>query len=148
LHIRCKSCHGTVWVEHLDAAGQSESIQCKTCGQDYRVEGARWLRSGGRRLAVEARKLAEKHDIDLPGAYSVLCGIMDAEEVRELGHRESPACRTTPKALQPTETDGRIVYDRAFQPAIDAGLLTPYQAEIRVDSDSGGTWVTVSFPVV
>ena len=26
-------------------------------------------------------------------------------------------------------------------------LLTPYQAEIRVDSDSGGTWVTVSFPV-
>jgi signal transduction histidine kinase len=26
-------------------------------------------------------------------------------------------------------------------------LLSPYQAEIRVDSDSGGTWVTVSFPV-
>ncbi|MBM4300625.1 MAG: HAMP domain-containing histidine kinase [Deltaproteobacteria bacterium] len=26
-------------------------------------------------------------------------------------------------------------------------LLAPYQAEIRVDSDSGGTWVTVSFPV-
>jgi signal transduction histidine kinase len=26
-------------------------------------------------------------------------------------------------------------------------LLTPYQAEIRVDSDSGGTWVTVTFPV-
>ena len=26
-------------------------------------------------------------------------------------------------------------------------LLTPYQAEFRVDSDSGGTWVTVSFPV-
>lgn len=25
-------------------------------------------------------------------------------------------------------------------------LLAPYQAEIRVDSDSGGTWVTVSFP--
>jgi len=26
-------------------------------------------------------------------------------------------------------------------------LLTPYRAEIRVDSNSGGTWVTVSFPV-
>jgi signal transduction histidine kinase len=26
-------------------------------------------------------------------------------------------------------------------------LLTPYQAEIRVDSDARGTWVTVSFPV-
>jgi signal transduction histidine kinase len=26
-------------------------------------------------------------------------------------------------------------------------LLTPYQAEIRVDSDSGGTWVTITFPV-
>jgi len=26
-------------------------------------------------------------------------------------------------------------------------LLAPYQTEIRVDSDSGGTWVTVSFPV-
>ena len=26
-------------------------------------------------------------------------------------------------------------------------LLAPYQAEIRVDSNSGGTWVTVSFPV-
>ena len=25
-------------------------------------------------------------------------------------------------------------------------LLAPYQAEIRVDSDPGGTWVTVSFP--
>jgi signal transduction histidine kinase len=25
-------------------------------------------------------------------------------------------------------------------------LLDPYQAEIRVDSDAGGTWVTVSFP--
>ena len=26
-------------------------------------------------------------------------------------------------------------------------LLTPYQAEIRVDSDSCGTWVTVTFPM-
>jgi len=26
-------------------------------------------------------------------------------------------------------------------------LLAPYQAEIRVDSNSGGTWITVSFPV-
>ena len=26
-------------------------------------------------------------------------------------------------------------------------LLAPYQAEIRVDSDSGGTWVTVSLPL-
>jgi signal transduction histidine kinase len=26
-------------------------------------------------------------------------------------------------------------------------LLSPYQAEIRVDSDAGGTWVTVTFPV-
>ena len=26
-------------------------------------------------------------------------------------------------------------------------LLAPYQAEIRVDSDAGGTWVTISFPV-
>ena len=26
-------------------------------------------------------------------------------------------------------------------------LLSPYQAEIRVDSDSGGTWVTITFPV-
>ncbi|MDO9533453.1 MAG: HAMP domain-containing sensor histidine kinase [Deltaproteobacteria bacterium] len=26
-------------------------------------------------------------------------------------------------------------------------LLTPYQAEIRVDSDSGGAWVTVTFPL-
>jgi two-component system, NtrC family, sensor kinase len=26
-------------------------------------------------------------------------------------------------------------------------LLAPYQAEIRVDSNSGGTWVTLSFPV-
>jgi signal transduction histidine kinase len=26
-------------------------------------------------------------------------------------------------------------------------LLIPYQADIRVDSNSGGTWVTVSFPV-
>jgi two-component system, NtrC family, sensor kinase len=26
-------------------------------------------------------------------------------------------------------------------------LLAPYQAEIRVDSHSGGTWVTVTFPV-
>lgn len=26
-------------------------------------------------------------------------------------------------------------------------LLTPYQAEIRVDSHSGGTWVTITFPV-
>jgi signal transduction histidine kinase len=26
-------------------------------------------------------------------------------------------------------------------------LLTPYQAEIRVDSHSGGTWLTVTFPV-
>ena len=27
-------------------------------------------------------------------------------------------------------------------------LLTPYQAEIRVDSDSSGTWMTVTFPMV
>jgi hypothetical protein len=71
----------------------------------------------------------------MPGAYSVLFGVMGAEEVRDLGHHESSACRTASKSPQPAGAEDQPAYDRAFQPAIDAGQLSPAQAAERGKRD-------------
>ncbi len=141
MHIRCKSCHGTIWVEPPDSLEPVRSSRCKSCAQDYSFDGLMQLRSGARRLASDARKLAETHGIDLPGAYSVLFGIMTPDEVLELGKGGSTATLTTTMepepqetettAAEPEEIEGRQAYDRAFQPAIDAGLLSTLEATRR-----------------
>ena len=131
MHIRCKGCHGTIWVERQGSAEPLAVLQCRTYGQDYRLEEAHRLRPGEKRLAREARKIAKTYGIDMPGAYSVLFGMMSAEDVLELGHNASTACRSTAVAPPSTEPGKRIPYDSAWQPAIDAGLLTAYQAAQR-----------------
>lgn len=131
MHIRCKSCHGTIWVEPPGPSEPVPSVRCKTCAQDYSVDGLERLRSSERRLAIDGRKIAETHGVDLPGAYSVLLGIMTAEEVLELGDSSSAACRTTTTAPAPPQPESRPAYDRAFQPAIEAGLLSVLEATRR-----------------
>lgn len=147
MHIRCKKCHGTIWVEPPGATEDAPAIRCKKCAQEYVLDGSESLRAGERRLAMDARKIAEEHGVDLPGAYSVLFGIMKPEEVLELAGGGSAKAQTpppapplaSPLALAPApapeaETvhpEVRLTYDRAFQTSIDAGLLSVQEATAR-----------------
>lgn len=131
MHIRCKSCHGTIWIESQGTAEQALEFRCKGCAQQYCVKGLRRLRSGEARYAKEARRIAERNGVDMPGAYSVLFGILTAHEVRELGHPGSTACRTGKETPPATQSENALSYDKAFQPAIDDGILSVYQAGQR-----------------
>jgi hypothetical protein len=130
LILRCRSCHGTVWVQTEQATAKSTPATCRDCGQRYRLEASAGLRAAGHKLHEEARKLAQKESIDLPGAYSVLLGVMPIDEVRELAQPLAGAAppaevRGAPDKLQ------ELSYDPAFGEAVAAGLLTPRQAMER-----------------
>jgi hypothetical protein len=127
--LRCGKCHATVWI-HPTARRAGGAVACD-CGQTYVLQ--RWPRLPGdeRLLAKRARELAREQEIDLPGAYSVLLGTATVQELRELGGPASPACRTVP-----AEAPRPCRYDRAFQPAIDAGLLSEMQAAERGNRDA------------
>lgn len=130
MRIRCGDCHETIWVQPARADGDPGSVTCEHCGREFRLRGRGRNGSSDDALAKAARRLAKDESVDLPGAYSVLLGIMTLEELRELSEPGSTACRTGP-----TEDRGRHRYDRAFQPAIDAGQLTPRQAAERGNRD-------------
>jgi hypothetical protein len=115
-----------VWFQAVAAQSRHAAVTCGGCGQVYALD----LPVGGA-LAARARRLARLNDIDLPGAYSLLLGIMTVEELRELGESGSTPCRTAP-----VDDPGPHRYDRAFQPAIDEGLLTPRQAAERGKRDA------------
>lgn len=133
--IRCKACQEAVWIE-AERLGAG-SVTCDRCGQEYRIDSARKLKNAERRLSDEARRVAQREKIDLPGAYSVTLGLMTAAEVRELGHGGSIACRTTPTEEAaapeaPAKADPHAQrFDPAFRQAVEAGLLTSRQARER-----------------
>ena len=123
--IRCGKCHSAVWIQP-GARESGSSVTCGRCGQEYVLKNWGKLRGDQRALAARARRLAKERKLDLPGAYSLLLGVATVEELRELGDADSPSCRTAPAS------DSRArQYDKAFQPAIDAGLLTTRQAADR-----------------
>lgn len=135
MFIRCKSCHGTVWLEISKPGTGASKATCKHCGQHYEVEGGTGSGRNGERLSESARRLACDEDVDLPGAYSVLLGIMRLEELREV----SRPAQVAASAEQPRSTgvDARPArFDPAFKEAIDAGHLTARQAMERGGRDS------------
>jgi hypothetical protein len=115
-----------VWFQAAAAQSRHAAVTCGGCGQVYALD----MPSGGS-LATRARRLARLNDVDLPGAYSLLLGIMTVEQLRELGDAGSTPCRTAP-----VDDPSPHRYDRAFQPAIDEGLLTPRQAAERGKRDA------------
>jgi len=124
--IRCKNCHGTVWVQPPDMKSRTTQVACRSCGQAYDLS----LRLPARRLAEQARRLAKEEGIDLPGAYSATLGIMTPEQVREVGSAGSTAPR--PTVADNPEEDARLQrFDPAFQEAVSAGTLTARQARER-----------------
>lgn len=93
------------------------------------------MRSAGQKLHEEARRLAQTQGIDLPGAYSVLLGVMPLEEVLEFGNggpAEAVPLEKTPAAALKQE----VLYDPAFAQAVEAGLLSARQAMERGKRDA------------
>jgi hypothetical protein len=126
MHIRCGSCHGSIWVEVAALTAEQHPVKC-ACGRNYMLEGGRAAEEAGERLAAEARQLAREAQLDLPSAYSVLLGAMSLEDVLELGDSSAGSASHDASRAQPS----RSAYDSGFQPSIDAGLLTPIQAMQR-----------------
>ncbi len=99
---------------------------CRRCERSYVLQVSEFLRSTGERFSELARRCASDNDIDLPSAYSVLYGVLDLKEIRDL-QKKSAALHARSGA--PVRTD--LEFDPAFQDAVDAGLLTPSQAARR-----------------
>jgi hypothetical protein len=112
---------------HISSEAAGRSSACRACGQRYEVEALK--RTTEQRLFEDSRRLAQQHSIDVPGAYSVLLGIMTLEEVREIGEAGSPG----PAQGQDLQ---EIHYDPAFGKAVADGLLTARQAMERGNRES------------
>ncbi len=82
-------------------------------------------------MSEKAHRLAKEHAVDLPGAYSVLLGVMTLEDLAELARAGLRPCGTAQNSGEDLHT-----YDLDFQPAIDEGLLTPRQASERGQRDA------------
>ncbi len=126
MYIRCRDCHGSIWIPSEEDAIEAVTAACRRCERSYVLEVSEFLRSTGERLSELARRCASDNDIDLPSAYSVLYGVLDLKEIRDL-QKKSAAIHARSKAQAPAA----IEFDPAFQDAVDAGLLTPAQAARR-----------------
>jgi hypothetical protein len=125
LYIRCATCHGSVWVTTDGAQSGSQQVACKTCRQSYELRLSD-VGATAARLSLRGRQYALDHGIDLPGAYSVLLGIMGLDDVRDLGQDSRV------QSAAPAAPDG-ISVDCDFEKAIAAGWLTRLQALQRGD---------------
>lgn len=122
MHIRCKQCHGSVQILlEADPKGRT-GTSCTGCGQQYELKLSG---SKAERLLADARRIALEHQIDLPGAYSVLVGVMDLDQVRAL---QDPARSVAPAPAADAGGGRKLRYDPAFHEAVEAGFLTPQQA--------------------
>jgi len=133
MHIRCKQCHGSVQFLLDDAADPPVRTSCPICGQTYLLKLSGNSTALKERLFTRARRLAQEHGIDLPGAYSMLVGVMDLEQVRAM-HGPSRGADPGPPATAGRRPDER--YDPAFDDAVEAGFLTPMQALARGKRDA------------
>ncbi len=129
--IRCRACHGIVWVQPVHSECGTATVRCGSCGQQYVLESWKPSPRADRAMSVRAHRLAKEHGVDLPGAYSLLLGIMSARDLRDLGGVSS-----TPDTSAGGSDDTAHSYDPEFQPAIDEGLLTPRQAAERGQRDA------------
>ena len=88
------------------------------------------------RLLVRARRVAEENDIDLPGAYSVVVGVMDLDRLQDLEAPSPTIDDPDPPAADPDPpadaAQGRpLRYDPGFRSAVKEGLLTSAEAFAR-----------------
>jgi hypothetical protein len=117
-----------VWVEPARLAEPRVLVRCSGCGRQATLEGGHAGGAATDRLAEEARQLAREAQIDLPSAYAVLLGAMSFEEVLQRDDTGADAGAAASPGRGSTRLGG---YDPAFQPAIDAGHLSPLQAMQR-----------------
>ncbi len=112
---------------------QERGITCVTCGRAYALARVRELGATPTERYRRAMSHANKHDVDLATAYSVLLGILrpgTSPESTSLQQSttEAPAgAEVVPSAKPATE------YDVGFIPAVAEGHLTVRQAVERGD---------------
>lgn len=121
MFIRCKRCHNSVWVETSELKDGVATGSCRTCNQDYSVGGL--SAKSSQDLATATRRLAQEQQIDLPGAYSVQLKVMNLDAVREV----SPAIAAAAAIAELPQEE----FDPAFQPSVEACLLTASEAARR-----------------
>jgi predicted Zn finger-like uncharacterized protein len=129
--IRCKTCHGSVWVEYSSAPPDGRAVRtvCEGCGQRYEL-GSPPTTAAARKLSNDARRLAREKSIDLPAAYSVLLGVIKIDEVFEVSSTVPPEPTPAGKGKGKADTTP-VTYDPAFTEAVESGRLTPKQAMAR-----------------
>ncbi len=126
VYIRCSKCHGAVWIPDASKDNTETERTCGECGAAYRIEILRSFENTRNRLGRAARELGREKGIDLPGAYSVLLGVMSLEQLVEIGEATlAPAVTLQSEARS---SPGLFDYDPEYKGAVSEGLLTARQA--------------------
>ncbi len=140
MYIRCRRCHGAVWMLEPSQLRTDRERICEQCGAGYRMGILKSFEKSRDRLAGAAREYAQLHCVDLPGAYSVLLGVMTFEELVEVGRelkiagpvRPASPVEATAKTSTPVRTTtaptAEFAYDPEYRPSVEQGFLTPVQA--------------------
>ncbi len=129
MYIRCRDCHGSIWIPSEEDAVEAVTAACRRCDRSYVLEVSEFLRSTGERFSELARCCASDNDIDLPSAYSVLYGVLDLKEIRDL-QKKSAAIH----ARSETPTAVGLEFDPAFQDAVPG---RPARAARGIRRESG-----------
>ncbi len=120
VYIRCSRCHGAVWMPDASRHNTATEHTCENCGAGYRIEILRSFEKTRDRLGRAAREFGQEEGIDLPGAYSVLLGVMSLEQLVEIAEAKlSSSSQGSP---------GLFDYDPEYKGAVAEGLLTARQA--------------------
>jgi len=124
MQFRCRSCQAAVWIQKTVRTKNRAIVKCHTCPQEYDL-GSILERADPADLHRDALALAKGSEIDLPAAYSVLLGILTANEARD--GSDPSLCASDDRA----DRGADVSFDPAFADAIKAGDLTPAQAMKR-----------------
>ena len=116
MRIRCGACHGSIWIQTVNATEEQELAVCGDCSQKYDLR-PRLKDADLYDFQRDAHDFARNAGVDLPAAYSILLGITTLAKVQDM--------------LQQSAGSGKASFDRSFADAVAAGRLSPQQAAMR-----------------
>ena len=143
MYIRCADCMASSWIPSLSPGEAAARASCQSCGRSYELHPVAELGQTAREHYRTATQFAAENAVDLPGAYSVLLGIMHLDQARLAAELppddEQPLAEPAPPPRQPPPREAsappreRLPFDAGFTQAVSEGCLTVQQAIERGD---------------
>ncbi|MCP3978672.1 MAG: hypothetical protein GY716_04975, partial [bacterium] len=126
MYIRCRECWGSTWVAPTESGLPRRRLHCAQCEREHRLDNLNSIGTTPAARHTAAVSCAERHELDLPTAYSVLLRLVDLAEAKR--HCASLG-----------EAHTELNYDWGFRGAVTAGYLSEAQAIERGNRETYAT---------